>query len=118
MDVLGMPSIADGVTYWEAWVNSGNRGDYWEAILGVLAAGGLAARGFLARRADLELTKQYASQGQIFETANHMLDTIANQPNPEWTAEKVLSDLGEEALQEQGEWLWLRHTRPFEVPTP
>jgi len=25
--------------------------------------------------------------------------------------------LGQEALQEQSEWLWLRHTRPFELPS-
>ena len=45
-----------------------------------------------------------------------MLDKIKDDPKPEWTAVQILEKLGQEALQEQAEWLWLRHTRPFEVP--
>jgi hypothetical protein len=85
--------------------------------LGLFAGGGVAARGFLMRRAHLELAKQYASQRQIFETASRMLDKIKDDPKPEWTAVQILEKLGHEALQEQTEWLWLRHTRPFEMPS-
>jgi len=91
-------------------------GDLWQAALGLFAAGGLAARGFLSRRAHLELMKQYASQRQIFAAASRMLETIETGRKPDWTAEAILEKLGEEALDEQAEWLWLRHTRPFELP--
>jgi hypothetical protein len=90
--------------------------DLWQAALGVFAGGGVAARGFLARRSHLELAKQYGSQRFIFESASRMLDKIKDRPKPEWTAEKILEKLGREVLQEHAEWLWLRHTRPFEVP--
>jgi hypothetical protein len=103
-------------TLWNEYVEPVRYGDYWQALLGLLAGGGVAARGFLSRRAHLELTKQYAAQRQIFETARWMLETIKHDPQPSWTADKILEKLGEEALQEQAEWLWLRHTRPFEMP--
>ncbi len=90
--------------------------DPLQIVLGVLAAAGLAARGFLARRADLELAKQYASQQRIFEIAEETLEKCENAAQLEWSAERILEQLGEEALQEQAEWLWLRHSRPFEVP--
>ncbi|MGB7917927.1 MAG: hypothetical protein WCF79_21975 [Rhodomicrobium sp.] len=105
-----------GGSLWESWVKPDNYGDFWQAALGLFAGGGVAARGFLMRRAHLELAKQYASQKQIFETASRMLDKIKDDPKPEWTAVQILEKLGHEALQEQTEWLWLRHTRPFEVP--
>ena len=88
-----------------------------QIVLGTLAAAGLAARGFLTRRADHELTKHYASQRQIFEIAREMLDKFNKGTQSEWTAEQILEPLGKEALQEQAEWLWLRHSRPFEVPS-
>jgi hypothetical protein len=87
-----------------------------QVLLGFLAALGLAVRGFLVRRADLELTKQYASQMQIFEIAKKTLADLETLPKPEWSAVQILEKLGQEALQEQAEWLWLRHSRPFEVP--
>ena len=116
--VLTVLPSADGKLLWDKWVEPRNYGYLWQIALGLFAAGGLAARGFLAQRAHLELTKQYASQRQIFETASRMLDTIEHEPKPDWTAREILEKLGEEALQEQSEWVWLRHTRPFEVPTP
>ncbi len=103
-------------TLWDAWVKGDVSGDLWQAALGFFAGGGVAARGFLNRRAHLELAKQYASQRLIFENASRMLDKIKGKSKPEWTATTILEKLGEEALQEQAEWLWLRHTRPFEVP--
>jgi hypothetical protein len=106
-----------GGSLWESWVKPDNYGDLWQVALGLFAGGGVAARGFLMRRAHLELAKQYASQKQIFETASRMLDKIKDDPKPEWTAVQILEKLGHEALQEQTEWLWLRHTRPFEMPS-
>ncbi len=86
--------------------------DLLQALLGVLAAAAVAARGFVARRADLELLKQYASAKQIFEIAKDRLE----KNDPEWPAKDILERLGREALLEQSEWLWVRHSRPFEVP--
>ena len=103
-----------GMSLWDAWVEPKGYGDLWQVALGLSAAGGLAARGFLSRRAYLELAKQYASQRQIFETASRLLD----DPKPDWTPKEILERLGDEALQEQSEWVWLRHTRPFEMPAP
>jgi hypothetical protein len=103
-----------GASLWKIWVKPNP--DLWQAVLAFFAGGGLAARGFLERRAHAELAKQYASQGHIFETASRTLEEIQKQEYPEWTAEEILSRLGEEASQEQAEWLWLRHSRPFEVP--
>ena len=103
-----------GTHWWDSYVEPKGYGDLWQLGLGLFVAGGLAARGFLSRRAHLELTKQYASQRQFFETANRMLD----DPKSDWKPEEILEKLGDEALQEQSEWVWLRHTKPFEVPTP
>jgi hypothetical protein len=90
--------------------------DAWQLALSVCAAGAVAARGFLLRTAHLEIAKQYSSQRLIFEKASKLLDLIRIEPEPEWTSKQVLEKLGQEALQEQAEWVWLRHTRPFEVP--
>jgi hypothetical protein len=90
--------------------------DYWQLALSLFAAGAVAARGFLLRTSHLELAKQYASQRQIFEQASRMLEAHKNEPAPEWTPIEILENLGQEALQEQAEWVWLKHTRPFEVP--
>lgn len=110
---------AEGKSFWQLYVEQQvDYVDFWQLALGLFAASGLAARGFLSRRAHLELTKQYASQRQIFDTASRMLVAIEKDPKPDWTAEKILERLGEEALQEQSEWVWLRHTRPFELPVP
>jgi hypothetical protein len=114
--VLTLLPSAEGGSLWDGWVRPDRLGDRWQVALGLFAAGGLAARGFLSRRAHLELAKQYASQGQIFETASRMLEKAATDPDAEWKPEEILGKLGEEALQEQAEWVWLRHTRPFEIP--
>ena len=112
---MALALLTLGETWWNSYVvASKDYGDPWQAGLGLLAAGGLAARGFLSRRAHLELAKQYASQRQIYETASRMLD----DPKSDWKPEEILEKLGDEALQEQSEWVWLRHTKPFEVPTP
>jgi hypothetical protein len=90
--------------------------DFWQLALSLCAAGAVAARGFILRTAHLEIANQYASQRQIFEQASAMLEALKNDRAAEWTSEEILEKLGQEALQEQAEWVWLRHTRPFEVP--
>lgn len=145
-----LPLETEG-SLWRDWVTPQPNADIWQGVLGLLAGGGVAARGFLSRRAHLELAKQYASQRQIFETASLMLDAIKTFPKPltlsviygEIEAGKyqkpedepllgaafraadipspkelyILEKLGKEALEEQSEWVWLRHSRPFELPS-
>ena len=102
---------------WAAFVKPDKYADYWQAALGLFTAAVLVARGFASRKAHLELAKQYASQKLLFENASRILGMIATGPAPEWRVEDVLEKLGQDALREQAEWLWLRHTRPFEVPS-
>ncbi|ADP72027.1 hypothetical protein Rvan_2818 [Rhodomicrobium vannielii ATCC 17100] len=111
---FGSSAEAD-VSLWKKLVEPEPYGNLWQAVLSFLAAGGLAARGFSQRRGDAELAKQYASQQQIFKTANDMLDKVG-QPDAEWKPEEILRTLGKEALEEQAEFVWLRHARPFEMP--
>jgi hypothetical protein len=92
-----------------------------QITLGVAAAFGLAARSYLTRKADEDLVKHYSSALQIFDAASRQLaeaaETQAKAEEPDWPPEEILERLGIEALREQGEWLWLRHSRPFDVPT-
>jgi hypothetical protein len=113
---LTLISNGKGGVLWNDWVKPDPFGDFWQAGLGLFAAGGLAARGFLERRAHLQLTKKYASQRQIFESASLMLNSVEHDKEPKWTAKEILEKLGEDTLQEQEQWLWLRHSRPFELP--
>jgi hypothetical protein len=82
-------------------------------LLGVFAVFELSARD---NRVHLELTKQYASQRDVFETAYSRLEAIEKGEKSSWTAGQVLEELGKETLQAQAEWLWREHTEPFERP--
>ena len=104
-------------SFWHVLVKPDAYSDYWQAALGLLAAGSLVVKGFVTRKAHLELAKQYASQKLLFDNASRILSQIQNKADVDWTEQEVLAKLGQEALREQGEWLWLRHTRPFEVPS-
>ena len=85
-----------------------------QTVVGLAAAGGVAARGFLLRTADLELAKQFAAAREKFEVAERAIAEIGDG-DPDQKLE-VFERLGREALLEQAEWLWLRHSRPFEAP--
>jgi hypothetical protein len=99
-----------GKTLWDSWVAPAAYGDFWQVLLGFFAGGGITVRGFASRRAHLELAKAYASQRQVFETASLMLEEGAMEDV------YILEQLGEAALLEHAEWVWLRHSRPFEMP--
>lgn len=86
-----------------------------QTIVGLAAAAGVAAQGFLLRSADLELAKQYAAAREKFEVAEAAIAEIPNG-DPDRKIPEVFEKLGREALLEQAEWLWLRHSRPFEAP--
>ena len=86
-----------------------------QTLVGLAAAAGVATKGFLERRAYLELAKQYASTRQKFELADNAIAEIPKS-DPDRQIPELFGNLGREALQEQSEWLWLRHSRPFEAP--
>jgi hypothetical protein len=86
-----------------------------QTVVGFAAAAGIAARGFLLRSADLELAKQFTATREIFEMAVHKIAQIADG-HLERELPAIFEMLGREALLEEAEWLWLRHSRPFEAP--
>lgn len=81
-----------------------------QTLLGFTAATAVAARGMLLRRADVELIQQYSNYLQKAQAAEKLID------GGEWTPHQVFQQYGVEALHEQAEWMWLRHSRPFDVP--
>jgi hypothetical protein len=87
-----------------------------QTLVGLAAAAGVATKGFLDRRADQELARQYASTRQKFELADDAISEIPTN-DPDRQIPELFGNLGREALQEQSEWLWLRHSRPFEAPS-
>lgn len=92
----------------------------WQVLLGFAAAAGLTARGYLIRKADQDLVKQYSSALLIFQIAAEEFDQASQRrsagDDPDWTKLEILQRLGAEALSEHGEWAVLRHSRPHEMP--
>ena len=115
MASLTLLSGSNGSSLWSEWIATSSYAGYWQAVFGVFTVGGLAQE-FFYRRDSLEITKQYASQRQFFEAARESLKRIEDGSERDWTKEEILGKLGEEVLAEQDEWLWFRHTRPFQVP--
>ncbi len=106
--------------YFGGFPFTGSTAKTLQIILGTAAAIGIAARGYLERQADQELVKQYTAALQMFTIARQEIDKaleqIAAKRNPDWRPLETLERLGIEALTEHGEWLSLRHSRPFDVP--
>jgi hypothetical protein len=88
--------------------------EHLQITVGLLAAFGIAAKGFLTRNADEELAKQYTAAREMFEKAERALHRMPPEAL-EAAAPDILAELGREAMLEQAEWLWLRHSRPFEA---
>lgn len=64
-------------------------------------------------RAFGEHQKQYQRMKELFESAGDALFTaLAPQ-----SADRILFDLGREALAEHADWLLLHRSRPIELPT-
>ncbi len=86
-----------------------------QVAVSLTAALGITARAFLIRSADLDLLKQYSAAREIFETAEREISKVP-PGNEDKELPVIFERLGREALLEQAEWLWLRHSRPFEPP--
>ncbi len=101
----------NGGALWDGWVKP--YGSFWQVALGLYAALEISARD---KSIHLSIANRYASQKQIFDTASHILDTMLPDPEFHGDAIKILEELGEIALREQEEWLWLTHARTSAQP--
>lgn len=84
--------------------------DLFQVTIGLFAAIAIAAEGFKIRKAYSDLEKQYSMTLQMFKTAQQRLDS------KDWNYDAILTQLGTEALIENGEWLWLKSRLPIEMP--
>ena len=69
---------------------------------------------YCERRSHEELAKQYERMATIFMQGETELGTALNKEDIEG-AQKVLLELGQEAILENAQWLVLRRNRPFEL---
>ena len=58
--------------------------------------------------------KQYRRMKEIFGRANRRYEEALLEKRE--TVNEILFGLGKEALQENGDWTTLHHSRPIEVP--
>lgn len=86
------------------------------AAIGVTALIGTFAHAYANVRAFGEHQKQYERIGDLFQAADSALDRVSANPDPR-DANRVLFDLGCEALAEHADWLLLHRARPIELPT-
>ena len=82
------------------------------AILLVVAAGLL--EGYADKAAFAEQAKQYQRMARLFDRATRMLDADLKEERLERAAE-LLRALGQEALNENADWVMLHRERPLEV---
>lgn len=72
---------------------------------------------YIEQRAYSEHIRQYSRMGQIFARAEHHLNELTRQEDYQ-AAQRLIEELGKEALAENGDWLLLHRARPMEVPPP
>jgi hypothetical protein len=86
------------------------------AAIGITALVGTFAHAYANVRAFGEHQKQYERMEQLFHAADEALERAEANAAPA-AAERVLFDLGCEALAEHADWLLLHRARPIELPT-
>ncbi len=89
--------------------------EHLQLILTIWTALAIVARAYLSRSADLEVSKQYAAIREKFDVAERAIARVP-KGDPDRQFPDIFERLGREALLEHAEWLWLRHSRPFEMP--
>ena len=82
------------------------------SLLLVLAA---LRESYADKMAFAEQVKQYQRMSRLYEIAFQRLQAFLEQGKPQ-DAERVIRELGEEALAENGDWVLLHRTRPITVP--
>ncbi|MDQ2768494.1 MAG: hypothetical protein M3Y30_15235 [Gemmatimonadota bacterium] len=90
--------------------------DWMLAAIGITALIGTFAHAYANVRAFGEHQKQYERMEGLFESADDALDRAESNGAPA-DADRVLFDLGCEALAEHADWLLLHRARPIELPT-
>jgi hypothetical protein len=86
------------------------------AAIGITALVGTFAHAYANVRAFGEHQKQYDRMKELFEAADEALERAATTA-VSVDADRILCDLGCEALAEHADWLLLHRARPIELPT-
>ncbi len=81
-----------------------------------LAVAGLL-HSYVGKRALSEHTKQYERMRRVFKQAENQLGQMLADAKT-GAAANLLTELGREALEENGDWVMLHRERPSEVPLP
>jgi hypothetical protein len=84
------------------------------SIVTIAVAAGLR-HGYLQQMAYSEHAKQYGRMAELFNMAERHLAQMLQNGEDHHAAE-LLRELGEEALEENGDWVLLHRERPLEVP--
>ena len=111
----GRPATGQqGMQDWTPWVSAEHPIE-WMVVGGglIILAGGLAIT-FGERRLYEELARQYTRTLALFRTADTELKRLFDQRNVP-AAQRLLFELGREALTENANWLVLRRSRPVEM---
>jgi hypothetical protein len=89
----------------------------WLTTLTLLLALAALAHSYVGKLALSEHTKQYRRMHRTFAQAEQHLRELVKLQNTD-EANKLLVELGKEALEENGDWVMLHRERPLEVPHP
>jgi hypothetical protein len=84
-------------------------------LMQIAPALGAAFGGYAMKMALVEQVKRYRRMGVLYERASECLDELIKKEDFE-SAEQLLRELGNEALIESADWLFLHQERPMEVP--
>ena len=90
--------------------------DWMLAAIGITALVGTFAHAYANVRAFGEHQKQYERMEELFQSADEELERAEANAAPA-DADRVVFDLGCEALAEHADWLLLHRARPIELPT-
>jgi hypothetical protein len=85
-------------------------------VIDVLLAAGALMHHSIQREALTQHNKQYQRTKGIFQNASRLLRD--NLPNNVPVTKKWLLELGQRALEENGDWVMLHRDRPLELPHP
>ncbi|MGR9116340.1 MAG: hypothetical protein ACU85E_11285 [Gammaproteobacteria bacterium] len=92
------------------YFDSTNKDNFFQALIGFCGAISLIAETYKTRETLEEIQKQYALLAPLYQNAGEQIRE-GIRPPPD-----ILLDLGKEALQENGEWLWWHRQQPDEPP--
>jgi hypothetical protein len=97
------------IKYWQ--INTDKFNNIFQSLIGFFGAFSLITETYKTRETLEEIQKQYALLAPLYQRAS---EQILEGSRP---ASEILVDLGCEALQENGEWLWWRRHQPEGPPT-